>query len=82
MAGPVKHNVHEFEQELRGLNYSGGLTKEQISQKLPNIDKSYFDKCPANQQFHSFDELWNCVKPEMTGPEAGYSPGSRPSGTS
>lgn len=75
--GPVTHPIHKWESEMKGLDWSKGLTKQDVLNQIPAIDKSYFDKCPAGKSFNSYQEFWDCVKPEMTGPGANISPGTR-----
>lgn len=57
-----QHTGHPFEQyrrDLEGLNWSQGMTKDDIMSKCPNCPRELFQSIPSNYRFNSFQEFWN-----------------------
>ncbi len=54
-------NWDQFRQDLERLNWSQGLSRDQIMSMCPNCPQELFDRIPSGQQFFSFQDFWSFV---------------------
>src|SRR5689334_1157887 len=50
-------SLHEVEQELARLDFSQGLTRDDVRQHMPHLPQAIYLDLPASKRYHSAQEL-------------------------
>ena len=66
--------IEQFRPQLERLDWSKGLTKDQIMQQVGSLPMGMMDRIPSNKTFYSFNDFWR----EMQSMSTGFGQGTRP----
>jgi hypothetical protein len=53
--------MERYRQELERLDWSKGITKQDLMNRFPNVPQNYWDLIPANRTFTNFNDFWNFI---------------------
>ena len=59
--------IEQFRPQLERLDWSKGLTKDQIMQQVGSLPMGFLDRIPANKTFYSFNDFWREMQSMSTG---------------
>jgi hypothetical protein len=54
----VQSAIEQFRPQLERLDWSKGLTKDQIMQQVGSLPMGMLDRIPGNKTFYSFNDFW------------------------
>jgi hypothetical protein len=60
-------DMERYRSELERLDWSKGISKNDLMNRFPNVPQNFWDLIPSNRTFTSFNEFWNFLSTATAG---------------